>query len=190
MQIADPSNPQSFECIADASVKAGGPLAATNVALELKPNDVAFGAYPAATKEVNNAVYGMAARAAAAYEWADWAGSSGGAGGIVKLRTPAGAIVCKYASYAGGKLTFVTLGGAAFTWEDQCDVAAYKAIPDFETRAYCRPVSAGNRAPAASTVLEVYSGKTGGKSAGSRGALVAAGAAAVGALAAVALAAA
>lgn len=52
---------------------------------------------------------------------------------------------CRYAKFSGGKLTMVTLGGSAFTWEDQCNLNAYKSIKNFETQAYCEPVGSGNR---------------------------------------------
>ena len=58
----------------------------------------------------------MAARDSASYQWADW-GGSGSTGGIVKLRTKDNKIVCKYVKASGGKVTFVTLGGSAYTWE-------------------------------------------------------------------------
>jgi hypothetical protein len=52
----------------------------------------------------------------------------------------------------------VTLGGSAYSWEDQCNAASYAAVPAVDTKAYCVPVSGDNRAPLRSTVLEVYSG--------------------------------
>ena len=93
LQIADPKNPQSFECITDSSTKsewrlfggcgvgvgpvpqvgaphtllnralvrsrippiplaAGGTMAANNVDLDLKTNDISFGAYKESSKEV------------------------------------------------------------------------------------------------------------------------------------------
>lgn len=125
----------------------------------------------------------MGARSAMLYEWAEFSGS-GSTGGIVKLRVPGSkTIVCKYARYNKGQIVFVTLGGSAYSWEDQvcrgqwrrestagdlassltlrcqlracppplptqtqCSLAAYQAIPNFESSAYCVPVSGTNRA--------------------------------------------
>ena len=89
--------------------------------------------------------YGMQGRESSNYQWADW-GGSGSTGGIVKLRTKDGKIVCKYVKSSGGKITIVTLGGSAFTWEDQCKLSAYQSIPNFETQAYCKQVGGDNRA--------------------------------------------
>lgn len=57
-------------------------------------------------------------------------------------------------------LTVVTLGGAGFTWQDQCSPAAYAAIPDVEKAPFCQSLP-GSRAPYKSTILGVYDYKGG-----------------------------
>jgi hypothetical protein len=68
----------------------------------------------------------MPAIAAENYEWAAFSGSGSNAG-ILQIRDTSGNIECKYARYSGETLYVVTLGGAAYSWNDQCTLASYTA---------------------------------------------------------------
>lgn len=75
------------------------------------------------------------------------------------------------------KLTVITLGGAAYGWQDQCAVAMYKAAG--EDKPKCE-VKAGTRSPLKSTVVGKYTYKGAGSLEGSgAGSTVLAAAAAV-----------
>jgi hypothetical protein len=80
------------------------------------------------------------------------------------------------------KLYVVTLGGAGFTWEQQCSGAAYAAIPKLESAPFCDSQS-GSRSPYRSTLLGVYDYKGSAGSVEGSGAATTAVAGAVGAAA-------
>lgn len=53
------------------------------------------------------------------------------------------------------KLTVVTLGGAAYGWEQQCDPASYRNIPNFDTKAVCQSLP-DSKAAYNTTIVGVY----------------------------------
>jgi hypothetical protein len=94
--------------------------------------------------------------------WADYQTTStdySNSEGILLLRDSSNQVVCRYAriSTADGTrtLSIVTLGGSAYSWTDQCNLASYTAFPDVSNMPYC--VTDGvNSWPLKSTSLDIY----------------------------------
>ncbi len=55
----------------------------------------------------------------------------------------------------GRRLTVVTLGGAAYGWEQQCDPASYQSIRNFDTKSVCESLP-DSKAAYNTTIVGTY----------------------------------
>jgi len=82
-------------------------------------------------------------------------------GGILMLEDESGNVLCMYARVAGTGnsrvLYVVTLGGAGYTWQDQCTLSSYTSIPNLETVPMCQPVSSSDATSNTVSIVQTYS---------------------------------
>jgi hypothetical protein len=106
--------------------------------------NVTYGPWSKVTLSQGAATWTFPAFAGKTFLWSAYSDN------IMKLRTSPTTLECYWGRVEGKgsdrKLTIVTLGGAGFSWQDQCSAAAYQAIKDVEKTPYCESLP-GSRAP-------------------------------------------
>jgi hypothetical protein len=135
---------RSFECLPN-----NGTLS-WKWSLDIGEFDVRFGAVPATASRAGASSFSFPAVPAKNFTW------SATNGNVVSLRTSPTTLECYWMRVKGTgskrQLVFVSLGGAAYDWQAQCDPAQYVALPNVETQPVCIS-PAGSRAPYKSTIL-------------------------------------
>lgn len=124
---ASTADPNSLECITNAGV-----ITAENVEVEITETSFSYSGSEPVTGTFGSKRYAMAATPATQSGWSEFQQSGGEGEGIILLRGADDVVTCHYASVdeSGSKpiLTIVTLGGAGFQWQDQCQASSYTAF--------------------------------------------------------------
>ena len=82
----------------------------------------------------------------------------------VRVGGAAGRLVCLSMQRSGNTLTTVLLGGAGFTFEQQCSPSAASLVPNAFNTPFCSSLPNTTNAPYKSTVLGIYTLQSGGQS--------------------------